>query len=98
MTFKSTSYDWLVVSESKARCLGTGTINGSGKYGFMLIVVDEPARGASKPKKFRMKIWDKTTGKTVYDNNLGYPEDITPTTLVSSGSVDVHVKQCQPEK
>jgi K(+)-stimulated pyrophosphate-energized sodium pump len=97
MTFKSTSYDWLVVSESKARCKGTGTINGSGKYGFMLIVVDE-SREASKSKKFRMKIWDKTTGKTVYDNNLGYPEDITPTTVVSGGNVEVNIRRERPEK
>jgi K(+)-stimulated pyrophosphate-energized sodium pump len=98
MTFKSTSYDWLVVSESKARCQGTGTINGSGKYGFLLIVVDEPGKGASKSKKFRIKIWDKTTGKTVYDNNLGYPENITPTTVVSGGNVTIRVKQGQPEQ
>jgi hypothetical protein len=98
MTFKSTSHDWLVVSESKARCKGTGTINGSGKYGFLLIVVDEPGRGKSTSEKIRIKIWDKTTSKTVYDNNLGYPEDITPTTEVTSGSVDVHVKLERPEK
>jgi K(+)-stimulated pyrophosphate-energized sodium pump len=98
MTFKNSSYDWLVVSESKARCKGSGTINGSGKYGFLLIVVDEPGRGKSTSEKFRIKIWDKTTGKTVYDNNLGYPEDITPTTQVTSGSVDVHVKRERPEK
>jgi hypothetical protein len=97
MTFKSTSYDWLVVSESKARCKGTGTINGSGKYGFMLIVVDEN-REENKSKKFRMKIWDKTTGKTVYDNNLGYPEDITPTTVVSGGNVEVNIRRERPEK
>ena len=98
MTFKSTSHDWLVVSEAKARCKGTGTINGSGKYGFLLIVVDEPGRGKSTSEKFRIKIWDKTTSKTVYDNNLGYPEDITPTTEVTGGSVDVHVKRERPEK
>jgi phospholipase C len=46
--------------------------------------------------KFRMKIWDKTTGKTVYDNNLGYPENIEPTTETSGGNVDVHIKR--PEK
>jgi hypothetical protein len=97
MAFKSTSYDWLVVSESEARCKGTGTINGSGKYGFMLIVVYE-GKGAGKSKKFRMKIWDKTTGKTVYDNNLGYPEDITPTTVVSGGNVEVNIRRERPEK
>jgi K(+)-stimulated pyrophosphate-energized sodium pump len=95
MTFKATGYDWLVVSEAEARLKGTGTINGSGKYGFMLLVADG-VKGGSKARKFRMKIWDKTTGKTVYDNNLGYPEDITPITEISSGNVDIKLKR--PEK
>jgi K(+)-stimulated pyrophosphate-energized sodium pump len=98
MTFKSTSYDWLVVSESTARCKGIGTINGAGKYGFLLIVIHEPGRGKNISEKFRIKIWDKTTGKTVYDNNMGYPEDITPTIEVASGSVNIHIKLEHPEK
>jgi hypothetical protein len=92
MVFKSTSYDWLVVSELKAHCKGTGTINDSGKYGFMLIVADEQGKGVKKSQKFRMKIWDKESGKTIYDNNLGYPDNITPTTVVSDGSVEIHAK------
>jgi K(+)-stimulated pyrophosphate-energized sodium pump len=95
MTFKSTSYDWLVVSKAEARLKGTGAINGSGKYGFMLLVADG-VKGGGKARKFRMKIWDKTTGKTVYDNNLGYPEDIPPTTEISGGKVDIKLKR--PEK
>jgi K(+)-stimulated pyrophosphate-energized sodium pump len=95
MTFKSTDYDWLVVSEAEARLKGTGAINGSGKYGFMLLVADG-VKGGGKARKFRMKIWDKTTGKTVYDNNLGYPEDIPPTTEISGGKVDIKLKR--PEK
>src|SRR5262249_48643947 len=38
--FKSTSYDWLVVSGAKARYKGTGTVNGSGSYGFQLTAID----------------------------------------------------------
>jgi K(+)-stimulated pyrophosphate-energized sodium pump len=91
MNFKSTGYDWLVVSESEARLKGSGTINGSGKYGFILIVADG-VKSSGKARKFRMKIWDKTTGKTVYDNNLGYPEDIAPTTEISDGKVDINSK------
>jgi K(+)-stimulated pyrophosphate-energized sodium pump len=91
MIFKSTSYDWLVVSGLRAHCKGTGTINGAGNYGFMLIVVGEQVKGGLK--KFRIKIWDKTTGRTIYDNNLGYPDSITPTTIVSGGSIDVLTKR-----
>jgi K(+)-stimulated pyrophosphate-energized sodium pump len=98
MTFKSSSYDWLVVSKAKAHYEGTGTINDSGKYGFELIVVDEKVKGTDKTKKFRIKIWDKTTGQPVYDNNLGYPENITPTTKVEGGDVEIHAKHARTEK
>jgi K(+)-stimulated pyrophosphate-energized sodium pump len=101
MTFESSSYDWLVISGSTARCQGTGTINGSGKYGFKLFLIEEKGKkvnNVNKSKKLRIKIWDKTTGKTVYDNNLGYPEDITPTTLVAGGTFDVYRKSEHSER
>ena len=39
--FKSTVYEWLVVSGStKAKFKGVGTINGGGSYQFMVTVID----------------------------------------------------------
>jgi K(+)-stimulated pyrophosphate-energized sodium pump len=93
MTFKSTGYDWLVVSGVRAQYTGTGTVNGTGKYGFMLTVVDDRTHGAGGFGKFRIKIWDKTTGRTIYDNNLGYPDSTTPTTVISGGNIDVHTER-----
>ena len=93
MTFKSTSYDWLVVSGARAHHKGTGTINGAGNYGFILIVTDEHIKGGDRLNKFRIKIWDKTTGRTIYDNNLGYPDNTTPITTISGGSIDIHTKR-----
>ena len=97
MTFKSTNYDWLVVSGARAHYKGTGTINGAGNYGFILIVVDEQVGGGGGFNKFRIKIWDKATGRTIYDNNLGYPDIITPTTAISGGSIDIHTKRERTE-
>jgi K(+)-stimulated pyrophosphate-energized sodium pump len=83
MIFKSTSYDWLVVSGgARAQYKGTGTINGTGNYGFMLIVIDEEVEGG---------------GRTIYDNNLGYPDNTTPTTAISGGNIDIHVKRLRSE-
>ncbi len=93
MTFKSTSYDWLVVSETRAQYKGTGTINGAGSYGFMLLVIDELGEGSRRIKKFRIKIWDKKTGRTIYDNDLDYPDNIVPMTEISGGSVDIHINR-----
>jgi K(+)-stimulated pyrophosphate-energized sodium pump len=89
MTFKSTSYDWLVVSRAEALCKGVGTINGEAKYGFELIVVDEKFKREGGLDKFRIKIWNTTTGKTVYDNGLGGPEDVPPTTSIAGGDISI---------
>src|SRR5262249_58502429 len=60
--FKSTSYDWLVVGGAKARFKGTGTVNGSGSYGFMLTAIDGDVSGGGGVGKFRIRIWNKDTG------------------------------------
>ena len=88
MTFKGTNYDWLVVSGPIAYFKGSGMINDSGEYGFVLIAVDEKEKGTKD--KFRIKIWDKMTGKSVYDSGLGGPEEVLPTTSIAGGKIDVN--------
>jgi len=66
LDFHSSSYHWLVVTGSDyARFKGTGTINGSGEYKFMLWA------GDGEPDTFRIKIWTEDQGGVetiVYDN------------------------------
>ena len=90
MMFKSTKFDWLVISGAAARLKGSGKINNSGDYGFVLITVDGKLRGKGKADKFRIKIWDKKTGKIVYDNGLGGPEEVLPTTSITSGKIGIN--------
>ena len=52
----------------------------TGEYGFMLSAVDDT------PDKFRIKIWDKSTGVVVYDNQLGAADDADPVTALGGGS------------
>lgn len=89
LNFKSTSYEWLVVAGTKAMYKGEGTINGAGRYGFLLSAIDGGAKGMDK---FRIQIWDKNNGDTmVYDNMLGTaPDLITDPTTIISGSIVVH--------
>lgn len=84
MNFKSTSYDWLVIAGMKAQYKGTGTINGVGEYKFMLTATD------GTPDKFRIKIWDKSTGEIIYDNMLGAADNATPSTAIQGGSIVIH--------
>ena len=89
LNFKSTSYDWLVVSGPQAKYKGSGTINGDGNYGFLLSAVDGAIKGDGIDK-FRIKIWDKETDETFYDNEIKAAEDIEPSTAIDGGSIIIH--------
>lgn len=82
LNFHSTSYDWLVVTGSNyARFKGTGTINGSGEYRFMLWAGDDA------PDTFRIKIWTEDefgVEDVVYDNGSDQ--------AIGGGSIVVHAK------
>ena len=55
LNFKSTSYEWLVISGGKkAQYKGTGTINGSGNFRFMLTAVDGDQPGGDGVDKLRI--------------------------------------------
>jgi len=79
LNFHSSDYDWLIVSGNRAKYKGSGTINGEGDYGFMLTGVDG---GNNGDDAFRIKIWDKSTGEMIYDNN----DD----TILGGGEIVIH--------
>jgi DNA/RNA endonuclease G (NUC1) len=76
--FNSTSFDWLVVTGTTAQFQGTGTIGGAGSYGFLATATDN-----GNSDTIRLKVWDKTTGATVYDSG---------TLAVNGGNVTIHNK------
>lgn len=45
LAFESTSYEWLVIAGANAKFKGEGTINGQGRYGFILTATDGQANG-----------------------------------------------------
>jgi len=92
LNFHSASYEWLVIGGAKAQYKGTGTINGAGSYGFMLTAIDGAINGGGGTDKFRIKITDKATGATVYDNQMSAADDADPTTVISGGSIVIHSK------
>jgi VCBS repeat-containing protein len=90
MNFKSTSCDWLVIAGAKAQYKGSGTINGSGDYAFMVTIIDGSRRSKSGPDMFRIKIWNKATGSVMYDNQPNAPDAADPTMAVGGGSIRIH--------
>ncbi len=85
--FKSTSYQWLVVSGAKATLKGNGTVNGSGNYTFLISGIDGSQTGG--PNLIRVKITD-SSNNVIYDTQSGAPDTADPTTALSSGSIKVH--------
>ena len=93
MNFKSSVYEWLVVAGAKAQFKGSGTINGSGHYGFLLMAIDGQTNGGGGADKFRIKIWDMDNGNAVvYDNQIGAADTADPTTLLGGGSINIQAK------
>ncbi|HET9809518.1 MAG TPA: hypothetical protein VFQ66_07445, partial [Candidatus Limnocylindria bacterium] len=90
LSFKSMSYDWLVIAGARAQYKGVGTINGSGDYGFMLTAVDGQTSGGGGTDRIRIKIWHRATGDVVYDNQVGAEDEALPSTVLGGGSIVIH--------
>jgi hypothetical protein len=90
LTFRSTSYQWLVVAGARAQYKGVGTINGQGSYNFLLTAIDGQLQGSGAVDAFRIKITDPVTGAVVYDNRLGAADDSGDATALGGGSITIH--------
>ena len=88
--FKSTLYHWLVVGGGKAQYKGEGVVNGGGDFGFLLTAIDGASRNGGGPDQFRIKVWNKVNGETVYDNRRGAGEDSDDATTLGGGSIVIH--------
>ena len=91
INFHSTAYEWLVITGPRAQYKGTGTVNGSGNYGFIVTVNDGQAPGGGGVDKFRIKIWNINSGNAViYDTQPGDPDSAAPSTALGGGSIVIH--------
>jgi len=94
LNFKSTDFQWLVIQgTTKSQFKGTGTINGKGKYNFMVTAIDgDNYNGTKKPDAFRIKITDFVTGAVIYDNQMGADDTGDSATILGGGSIVIHDK------
>ena len=84
LNFHSTEYEWLVVAGPMGQFKGSGTINDTGDYGFLLTAKDSAVNGGPATDTFRIKIWDKASETIVYDNGTNQ--------AVGGGSIVIHKK------
>jgi hypothetical protein len=89
LTFDATSYDWLKVAGPKAMMKGSGTVNDVPGFGFLISAVDGQITGGGGVDKFRIKIWNQSTGVVIYDNQIGADENADPTTTLGGGSISI---------
>jgi hypothetical protein len=84
--YRSTQLSWLVVSGDTAFFQGTGTINGSGHYTYLVSVIDGKVNG-SNIDLLRVQIWDTETGQMFYDSQWGEFRFVDPTIVISCGKI-----------
>lgn len=92
LTFVSTGYQWLVVSGTEAQFQGTGTLNGSGTYMFLITIIDG---GKTGPDLIRIEIWNSSAGIIIYDNQPKASNTPAPTTAIGAGNLMMHSKPIQ---
>ena len=101
LNFKSSVYDWLVVSGARAQFKGDGTINGQPGYKFLLTAVDGSLNGGGGTDRFRIKIMQTSTSTVVYDNMLDFGTlegdanvslDNSTYTVLGGGSIQIKTK------
>jgi PKD repeat protein len=90
LTLHSETYEWLVVAGARAQYKGVGEINGTGTYSFLITAIDGQINGGGGIDRLRVKIWDKASGRIVYDNQIGTADDANPTTSIQGGSIVIH--------
>ncbi|MER5433707.1 family 43 glycosylhydrolase [Streptomyces sp. NPDC002588] len=64
LKFRSTGFDWLVVSGSQAVLQGSGTVDGKRGYAFRVTATDNP-------DTFFLRIWKKSDGEVIHDGGAG---------------------------
>ena len=85
LEFRSSSFDWLVATETSAQLQGRGTVNGSGDYAFAVMALEGPSSGAA-----RIRIWHRVSGALLYDSRPGAPLDESGVTPLGGGSIQLH--------
>jgi hypothetical protein len=92
INFHSEAYEWLVINGHKAQYRGTGEINGTTGYSFILTAYDGNVNGGGGVDKFRIKIWSTSSGAVVFDSKMGTSDDIDAANpqAIAGGSIVIH--------
>lgn len=86
--FRSTTLSQFVIDGARARVQGECTLNGRGRYNFLLVVEDGQAPGGGGADRLRLRIWSGAL--TIYDTDPGLPDGNPPVRAIGGGSIVFH--------
>lgn len=86
-TFMGTSGAWMVVTGHEALIQGTGTVNGTTGYSYLLTLTDTQFPAGGGVAQYRLKVWNTATGDVVYDTQPLAGITVRPQTPLASGSM-----------
>jgi hypothetical protein len=86
--FNALNFDYLVVDGARAQYKGFGKVNGAAGYGFILTAIDGQLAGDGIDR-VRMKIWEKTSGRVVYDTQPGAPDNADPSLVLDGDAITI---------
>ncbi|HEX7042383.1 MAG TPA: hypothetical protein VF189_03975, partial [Patescibacteria group bacterium] len=87
INFSSTSYEWLVISGTKAIFKADGTLNGVSGYTALVSAIDGGSGNPTGLIRFQIK---DSGGNVVYDTQNGADDTADPTVPVTKGQIAVH--------
>ena len=87
LDFRSTTFEWMAIADNVVRMQGAGTLNGVAGYAFAVV-----GRDGGLGDAVRIRIWHRTTGEVVYDNQPGEPMESDPASTLGGGSLQVHAR------
>ncbi|NVJ64821.1 MAG: HYR domain-containing protein [Flavobacteriaceae bacterium] len=88
--FKSESAQWMVIMDDNAIMKGVGTINDIGGYSYVATMVDIDVNNRTPNDRFRIKIYETSTGNVIYDNESGVALDVETLEQIDKGTVVIH--------
>ena len=88
--FHATTLDSLTVVGNFITIQGRGRVNNAGDYKFRISALDVSPPGGNPPDRFRIRIWERTTGTLVYDNEWQREEGALSTTPIATGIILIH--------
>jgi ELWxxDGT repeat protein len=98
VSFRSQSFDLLVVQGPTAWLTGEGAVNGRAGYSFWIMVTDGQANDGGGVDRVRVWIQESGTGRLIFDNEPGRAVYDPPVTALGGGTIQIRSKGKEKDK